>query len=110
MEGIGEFCRFDGKRVKQRGRLQLARAAEQTDRNAGAVAQSPWHPLPQAMQTTDGCQSSRCVFRDCPEVANQNSGIKVYTDPHNVTPIRQIRIARFDGKAWVLFADVLGER
>jgi len=37
-------------------------------------------------------------------------GIKVYTDPHNVTPIRQIHMARFDGKSWVLFGDVLGEK
>ena len=37
-------------------------------------------------------------------------GIKVHTDPNNVTPIRQIQMARFDGKSWVLFGDVLGER
>jgi branched-chain amino acid transport system substrate-binding protein len=37
-------------------------------------------------------------------------GIKVYTDPHNVTSIRQIQMARFDGKSWVLFGDVLGEK
>ncbi|WP_298258955.1 ABC transporter substrate-binding protein [Bradyrhizobium sp.] len=37
-------------------------------------------------------------------------GIKVYTDPNNVTPIRQIQMARFDGKSWVLFGDVLGEK
>jgi branched-chain amino acid transport system substrate-binding protein len=37
-------------------------------------------------------------------------GIKVYVDPKNVTPIRQIQMARFDGKSWVLFGDVLGER
>jgi len=37
-------------------------------------------------------------------------GIKIYTDPHNVTPIRQIQMARFDGKSWVLFGDVLGEK
>ena len=36
-------------------------------------------------------------------------GIKVYVDPKNVTPIRQIQMARFDGKSWVLFGDVLGE-
>ena len=37
-------------------------------------------------------------------------GIKVHTGPNNVTPIRQIQMARFDGKSWVLFGDVLGER
>jgi branched-chain amino acid transport system substrate-binding protein len=37
-------------------------------------------------------------------------GIKIHTDPNNVTPIRQIQMARFDGKSWVLFGDVLGER
>jgi branched-chain amino acid transport system substrate-binding protein len=35
-------------------------------------------------------------------------GIKIHTEPNNVTPIRQIRMARFDGKSWVLFGDVLG--
>jgi hypothetical protein len=28
--------------------------------------------------------------------------------PRNFTPIRQIQMARFDGKSWVLFGDVLG--
>jgi branched-chain amino acid transport system substrate-binding protein len=37
-------------------------------------------------------------------------GIKVYVDPNNVTPIRQIQMGRFDGKSWVLFGDVLGEK
>jgi branched-chain amino acid transport system substrate-binding protein len=37
-------------------------------------------------------------------------GIKVYTGPDNVIPIRQIQMARFDGKSWVLFGDVLGEK
>ena len=37
-------------------------------------------------------------------------GIKVTVDPNNVTPVRQIQMARFDGKSWVLFGDVLGER
>ena len=37
-------------------------------------------------------------------------GIRIYSDPHNVTPIRQIQMARFDGKSWVLFGDVLGEK
>src|ERR1700728_357158 len=36
--------------------------------------------------------------------------MKVYVDANNVTPIRQIQMARFDGKSWVLFGDVLGER
>ncbi|WP_315837181.1 ABC transporter substrate-binding protein [Bradyrhizobium prioriisuperbiae] len=36
-------------------------------------------------------------------------GITVKTDPGNVTPIRQLKMARFDGKAWVLFGDVLGD-
>jgi branched-chain amino acid transport system substrate-binding protein len=37
-------------------------------------------------------------------------GIAIHTDPQNVTPIRQIQMARFDGKSWVLFGEVLGER
>jgi branched-chain amino acid transport system substrate-binding protein len=35
-------------------------------------------------------------------------GIKIHTEPNNVTPIRQIQMARFDGKSWELFGDVLG--
>ena len=37
-------------------------------------------------------------------------GIKVHTEPGNVTPIRQIQMARFDGKSWALFGDVLGDK
>ena len=37
-------------------------------------------------------------------------GIVAYTEPDNVTPIRQLQMARFDGKSWVLFGDVLGEK
>ena len=37
-------------------------------------------------------------------------GIKIHIDPQNVTPIRQFQMARFDGKSWVLFGDILGEK
>ena len=37
-------------------------------------------------------------------------GIKVHTEPDNVTPIRQIQMARFDGKSWVLFGDILDDK
>jgi branched-chain amino acid transport system substrate-binding protein len=37
-------------------------------------------------------------------------GIKVQNDPSDVTPIRQIQMARFDGKTWVLFGDILGDK
>nr|WP_076865746.1 ABC transporter substrate-binding protein [Bradyrhizobium mercantei] len=37
-------------------------------------------------------------------------GIKVQTEPDNVTPIRQIQMARFDGKSWALFGDVLSDK
>ena len=37
-------------------------------------------------------------------------GIKVQNDPSDVTPIRQIQMARFDGKTWALFGDILGDR
>ena len=37
-------------------------------------------------------------------------GIKIHNDPTDVTPIRQIQMARFDGKSWQLFGDVLGEK
>ena len=30
--------------------------------------------------------------------------------PDNVTPIRQIQMARFDGKSWALFGDVLSDK
>ena len=37
-------------------------------------------------------------------------GIKITTEPNNVTPIRQIQMARFDGKSWMLFGDVLSDK
>lgn len=36
-------------------------------------------------------------------------GITIHNDPGNVTPIRQLKMARFNGNAWVLFGDVIGE-
>ena len=36
-------------------------------------------------------------------------GITAQTEPDNVTPIRQLHLARFDGKSWVLFGELLGE-
>jgi branched-chain amino acid transport system substrate-binding protein len=36
-------------------------------------------------------------------------GIKINTSPEQVTPIRQLQMARFDGTSWVLFGDVIGE-
>jgi branched-chain amino acid transport system substrate-binding protein len=37
-------------------------------------------------------------------------GIKVQNNPGDVTPIRQVQMARFDGKTWVLFGDILGDK
>lgn len=37
-------------------------------------------------------------------------GITAHTEPDNMTPIRQLQMARFDGKSWVLFGDILGEQ
>jgi branched-chain amino acid transport system substrate-binding protein len=37
-------------------------------------------------------------------------GIKVQNNPSDVTPIRQIQMARFDGKTWALFGDILGDQ
>jgi branched-chain amino acid transport system substrate-binding protein len=37
-------------------------------------------------------------------------GITVRNDPTDVTPIHQIQMARFDGKSWALFGDVLGDK
>ncbi len=37
-------------------------------------------------------------------------GITIHTDPRSVTPIRQLQMARFDGRSWVLFGDILGEK
>ncbi len=36
-------------------------------------------------------------------------GIKLNTSADQVTPIRQLQMARFSGKSWELFGDVLGE-
>lgn len=37
-------------------------------------------------------------------------GIKIQTEASNVTPIRQLQMGRFDGKSWVLFGEVLGDK
>jgi branched-chain amino acid transport system substrate-binding protein len=37
-------------------------------------------------------------------------GITIQTGRGNVTPIRQMQMARFDGKSWVLMGDVLGDK
>jgi branched-chain amino acid transport system substrate-binding protein len=37
-------------------------------------------------------------------------GITLHTEPTNVTPIRQLQMARFDGKSWVLMGEILGEK
>jgi branched-chain amino acid transport system substrate-binding protein len=37
-------------------------------------------------------------------------GIAAHTEPDYVTPIRQLQMARFDGKSWVLFGEVLGDK
>jgi len=36
-------------------------------------------------------------------------GIRINTSPDQVTPVRQLQMARFDGKSWVLFGEVLGD-
>ena len=34
-------------------------------------------------------------------------GIKVNTSPTNYSPIRQLRLARFNGESWQLFGDLI---
>jgi branched-chain amino acid transport system substrate-binding protein len=36
-------------------------------------------------------------------------GIKVHTTPTNFFPIKQMRLAHFEGEQWVLFGDVIGQ-
>ena len=36
-------------------------------------------------------------------------GISINTSPNDFYPIEQVQLARFDGKRWVLFGDVLGK-
>ena len=36
-------------------------------------------------------------------------GIRVHTSPSEFYPIQRMRLARFEGKQWVLFGDVIGE-
>jgi branched-chain amino acid transport system substrate-binding protein len=36
-------------------------------------------------------------------------GIRVHTSPADFYPIQRMRLARFEGKQWVLFGDVIGE-
>ena len=35
-------------------------------------------------------------------------GIKINTSPTDFYPLEQMQLARFDGKRWVLFGEVLG--
>lgn len=37
-------------------------------------------------------------------------GIRIHTERGNVTPIRQMQMARFDGRSWVLMGDILGDK
>ncbi|MET0906069.1 MAG: branched-chain amino acid ABC transporter substrate-binding protein, partial [Tardiphaga sp.] len=37
-------------------------------------------------------------------------GIDVHTDKSTVIAIRQMQMARFDGRSWVLMGDVLGDK
>jgi branched-chain amino acid transport system substrate-binding protein len=36
-------------------------------------------------------------------------GIKVHTSPSETYPVQRMRLARFEGKQWVLFGEVIGE-
>ena len=36
-------------------------------------------------------------------------GIRIHTGPADFYPLKQMRLARFEGKQWVLFGDVIGE-
>jgi branched-chain amino acid transport system substrate-binding protein len=36
-------------------------------------------------------------------------GIKVHTSPNSFYPVQRMRLARFEGKQWVLFGEVIGE-
>jgi branched-chain amino acid transport system substrate-binding protein len=47
-------------------------------------------------------------FRDV-ELPMLLPGIRLNTSADQVTPIRQLQMARFNGKSWELFGDVLGE-
>ncbi|MGY4373098.1 beta-phosphoglucomutase-like phosphatase (HAD superfamily) [Bradyrhizobium sp. i1.3.1] len=47
-------------------------------------------------------------FRDV-ELPMLLPGIKLNTSAEQVTPIRQLQMARFNGKSWELFGDVIGE-
>jgi len=35
-------------------------------------------------------------------------GIQLSTSPTNFSPLRQMRLQRFDGEKWILFGDVIG--
>jgi hypothetical protein len=36
-------------------------------------------------------------------------GIRIHTGPKDFYPVKQMRLARFEGKQWVLFGEVIGE-
>jgi hypothetical protein len=43
------------------------------------------------------------------EVSVLLPGIRINTSPTDFYPIEQTQLARFDGKRWVLFGEVLGK-
>ena len=43
------------------------------------------------------------------EVSVLQPGIRINTSPTDFYPIEQTQLARFDGKRWVLFGEVLGK-
>jgi branched-chain amino acid transport system substrate-binding protein len=36
-------------------------------------------------------------------------GIRIHTSAKDFSPIKQMRLARFEGKRWVPFGEVIGE-
>ena len=58
--------------------------------------------------TRAGLMKAAQSFKDV-ELPMLLPGIRLNTSAEQVTPIRQLQMARFDGKSWVLFGDVLGE-
>jgi len=77
---------------------------------AYAVAQTMVHVLKQCGDdlSHENIMRQAARLKDL-EIPVLLPGIKINTGPTDFYPIEQVQLARFDGKRWVLFGDVIGK-
>ena len=75
-----------------------------------AVAQTMVHVLKQCGDdlTRENVMRQAANLKNL-EISVLLPGITINTSPTDFYPIEQVQLARFDGKRWVLFGEVLGK-